>query len=220
MPRKARISTPAGTPRCGRCIRRWPLATPSRPTPAGNDAATVTAHGFEAVEQAAPTSVAFSSQGPAIAGGGDLLKPDITAPGDEILAGYMPSANPDGGHFGIMGGTSMASPHIAGLAALIKSANPDWSPMAIKSAIMTTAYQTDTEGEPIGREGSDAAATPFQTGAGHVDGQAMFDPGLVYDSDATDWIRYGCAIGQFQEVAPADTCEPPRPTTARSTRAI
>ncbi|MDA1362508.1 S8 family serine peptidase [Glycomyces luteolus] len=174
---------------------------------AGNDAATMTAHAFEAVTQTAPVSADFSSQGPAIVGGGDLLKPDITAPGDEILAGYLPTSTPDGGNFGIMGGTSMASPHIAGLAALIKSANPDWSPMAIKSAIMTTAYQTDTEGEPIGREGTDAAATPFQIGAGHVDGQSMFDPGLVYDSDATDWILYGCAIGQFQEVAPADTCE-------------
>jgi subtilisin family serine protease len=174
---------------------------------AGNDAATVTAHAFEAVEQTAPTSTAWSSQGPAVAGGGDLLKPDITAPGDEILAGYLPTSNADGGHFGIMGGTSMASPHIAGLAALLKSANPDWSPMAIKSAIMTTASQTDTAGQPIGREGTDAAATPFQTGAGHADGQSMFDPGLVYDSDATDWIRYGCAIGQFQAVAPADTCE-------------
>jgi subtilisin family serine protease len=174
---------------------------------AGNDAATVTAHAYEKVTQTAPTSAEWSSQGPAIAGGGDLLKPDITAPGNEILAGYMPSATPDGGHFGLMSGTSMASPHIAGLAALIKSANPDWSPMAIKSAIMTTAYQTNTEGEPIEREGTDAAATPFHTGAGHVDGQAMFDPGLVYDSDATDWILYGCAIGQFQEVAPADTCE-------------
>jgi hypothetical protein len=174
---------------------------------AGNDAATVTAHVFEAVTQTAPVSADFSSQGPAIAGGGDLLKPDITAPGDEILAGYLPTSNDDGGHFGIMGGTSMASPHIAGLAALIKSANPDWSPMAIKSAIMTTAYNQNTDGEPIGREGTDAAATPFQTGAGHVDGQSMFDPGLVYDSGATDWIRYGCAIGQFQEVAPAGTCE-------------
>jgi subtilisin family serine protease len=174
---------------------------------AGNDAATVTAHVFEAVTQTAPTSADFSSQGPAIAGGGDLLKPDITAPGDEILAGYLPTSNPDGGHFGIMGGTSMASPHIAGLAALIKSANPDWSPMAIKSAIMTTAYQENTEGEPIGREGDDPAATPFQIGAGHVDGQAMFDPGLVYDSGATDWIRYGCAIGQFQDVAPEGTCQ-------------
>jgi subtilisin family serine protease len=174
---------------------------------AGNDAATVTAGPFEAVTQNAPVSADFSSQGPAIAGGGDLLKPDITAPGDEILAGYLPTSNSDGGQFGLMGGTSMASPHIAGLAALIKSANPDRSPMAIKSAIMTTAYQTDTEGEPIGREGTDAAATPFQIGAGHVDGQAMFDPGLVYDSDATDWIRYGCAIDQFQEVAPAGTCE-------------
>ncbi|MEU5155161.1 S8 family serine peptidase [Glycomyces sp. NPDC021274] len=173
----------------------------------GNDAATVTTHGFEAVDQTAPVSTDWSSQGPAIAGDGDLLKPDITAPGEEILAGYLPSANPDGGHFGLMSGTSMASPHIAGLAALLKSANPDWSPMAIKSAIMTTAYNQNAAGDPIGRQGADAPATPFQTGAGHVDGRAMFDPGLVYDSDATDWIRYGCAIGQFQEVAPADTCE-------------
>jgi hypothetical protein len=79
--------------------------------------------------------------------------------------------------------------------------------MAIKSAIMTTAYQENSDGEPIQREGTDAAATPFHLGAGHVDGQTMFDPGLVYDSDATDWTLYGCAIGQFQELEPSDTCE-------------
>jgi subtilisin family serine protease len=174
---------------------------------AGNDAATVTARAMEPVEQNAPTSTAWSSQGPSLAGGGDLLKPDITAPGHEILAGYLPTSNPDGGQFGLMSGTSMASPHIAGLAALLKSANPDWSPMAIKSALMTTAYQTDTEGEPIQREGTDAAATPFHIGSGHADGQAMFDPGLVFESDATDWTLYGCAIGQFQQLEPADICE-------------
>ncbi|MDA1362481.1 S8 family peptidase [Glycomyces luteolus] len=174
---------------------------------AGSDAATVTAHVFEAVTQTAPVSTSWSSQGPAIAGGGDLLKPDITAPGEEILAGYLPTSNADGGHFGFMSGTSMASPHIAGLAALLKSANPDWSPMAIKSAIMTTAYNENTEGEPIERAGTDAPATPFHTGAGHADGQAMFDPGLVYDSGATDWTLYACAIGQLQQLEPADTCE-------------
>jgi subtilisin family serine protease len=151
----------------------------------------------ERERQNAPSVTAFSSNGPGLAAEQNLLKPDITAPGAEILAGITPD-NHGGNDYAALQGTSMSSPHIAGLAALLKSANPEWSPMAVKSAIMTTAYQTDRNGDPIQRGGADA--TPFDYGAGHVDGQEMFDPGLVYESSPTEWIKYICGTPEANKV--------------------
>jgi len=86
----------------------------------------------------APLTASFSSRGPLLAGGGDLLKPDIIAPGQDILAGVAPYTY-GGEYFSLLSGTSMSSPHIAGIAALFKELKPTWSPMAIKSALMTSA---------------------------------------------------------------------------------
>lgn len=147
--------------------------------------------------QNAPMMAAFSSNGPSLAAEQNLLKPDITAPGVEIVAGITPF-NHAGNDFATNQGTSMSSPHIAGLAALMKSEHPDWSPMAIKSAIMTTAYQTDQNGDPIQRGGADA--TPFDYGAGHVDSEKMFEPGLVYESTPTEWIQYICGTPEASKV--------------------
>ena len=68
-----------------------------------------------------------------------MLKPDVTAPGVDILAAVAPPGN-RGRDFNLLSGTSMSSPHVAGLGALLKQLHPDWSPMAIKSALMTTGY--------------------------------------------------------------------------------
>ncbi len=87
----------------------------------------------------APFTASFSSRGPLVAGGGDLLKPDLIAPGQDILAAVAPPGN-GGLSFNLYSGTSMSSPHVAGLAALLKDLHPDWSPMMVKSALMTTAY--------------------------------------------------------------------------------
>ncbi|GLZ82108.1 hypothetical protein Afil01_69150 [Actinorhabdospora filicis] len=143
----------------------------------------------------APEMGSFSSAGPAIAGGGDLLKPDITAPGVDVIAAVSPAGN-NGNNFQSYQGTSMSSPHIAGLAALVVAKHPDWSPMAVKSALMTTATTLDNAGKPIQRAGKDA--TPFDYGAGHVRIAQALDPGLVFDSNEVDWARYGCGLGQFQ----------------------
>ncbi|RRR99484.1 S8 family serine peptidase [Glycomyces terrestris] len=151
----------------------------------------------EYFEQNAPTMASFSSNGPALSAEQNLLKPDITAPGVDVLAGMTPE-NHNGNDFGAISGTSMSSPHIAGLAALMAAAHPDWSPMAIKSAIMTTSYQTDLEGDPIQRGAEDA--TPFDYGAGHVDAPEMFDPGLVYESDNLDWIQYACGTPEAYKI--------------------
>jgi subtilisin family serine protease len=143
----------------------------------------------------APIMAGFSSYGPAMAGSGDLLKPDITAPGVDVIASVAPPGN-DGKNFDAYSGTSMSSPHIAGIAALLKAKHPNWSPMAIKSALMTTASTKDTAGHTIQWAFGDA--TPLNYGAGHVVPGSAFDPGLVYDSGPWQWVQYACAIGQWQ----------------------
>jgi hypothetical protein len=132
---------------------------------------------------AAPFTASFSSRGP-LQASGDLLKPDIIAPGQEILAGVAPPNN-NGKLFDLYSGTSMSSPHVAGIAALLKSLHPGWSPMAIKSAIMTTASDV-----------LDGANTDplviFRQGAGHVQPTRAANPGLVFDSGYADWLGFLC----------------------------
>lgn len=132
----------------------------------------------------APITASFSSRGPLAAGSGDLLKPDVIAPGVDILASVAPPGN-NGNLFGLYQGTSMSSPHVAGLGALLKNLHPNWSPMAIKSALMTT--------------GSDVLDGPntnplviFRQGAGHVVPNNAADPGLVFDSNVNDWLAFLC----------------------------
>ncbi|SOC56871.1 S8 family serine peptidase [Ornithinimicrobium cerasi] len=152
----------------------------------------------------APVMAGFSSYGPALAGGGDLLKPDITAPGVDVAAAYHQDRTTGEPTFNSISGTSMSAPHIAGLGALLKDKYPTWSPMAIKSAMMTTARQTDDEGQPI--QWSQGDATPLNYGAGEVQPGRSYNPGLVYDSTSTDWYAYACAIGQLQLVGGAGIC--------------
>ena len=118
-----------------------------------------------------------SSRGPSLAADGDLLKPDIAAPGTDVLAAVAPERNNDE-DFALYTGTSMSSPHIAGLALLFKQKYPNWSPMKIKSAMMTTAKNLNGD------------KSPFSQGAGFVTPRQFFDPGLVFDSDFDDWTAY------------------------------
>ena len=125
----------------------------------------------------------FSSRGP----GGDWLKPDITAPGVQILAGHTPTPDavelgPPDQLFQAIAGTSMSSPHIAGSAALLFALHPDWSPGQVKSALMTTAK---TEG--VVKEDGTTPADPFDFGAGRVDLTQAGNPGLTFDESAADY---------------------------------
>ena len=90
----------------------------------------------------APSMASFSSRGPNAAAA-DVVKPDLTAPGMQVLAGNSPvsdpSVSPPGQLFQAISGTSMASPVVAGMFALLKQAHPDWTPAMAKSALMTTA---------------------------------------------------------------------------------
>ena len=133
---------------------------------------------------AAPFTAGFSSRGPLLAGAGNLLKPDLIAPGQDILAAVAPPGN-GGRSFDVYSGTSMSSPHIAGIAALFKQLYPSWSPMAIKSALMTT-------GTDVLDQGLTDAQRIFRQGAGHVKPLAATNPGLVFDSGFADWLGFLC----------------------------
>jgi hypothetical protein len=105
--------------------------------------------------------------------------------------------------FNMVSGTSMASPHIAGIAALLKDKHPSWSPAMIKSALMTTANNL------VGTYAASATASAdanraFAQGAGHVRPTPAADPGLVYDNGAVDWLRFICGTGQLA----ASECAP------------
>jgi subtilisin family serine protease len=138
----------------------------------------------------APLTASFSSRGPLLAGNGDILKPDLIAPGESVLAAVAPPGN-RGREFDLYSGTSMSSPHVAGLAALMKQAYPSWSPMAIKSALMTTGTDVLDGGTPAPNTNP---VLIFRQGAGHVAPNSALDPGLVYDSGFNDWLNFICGV--------------------------
>jgi subtilisin family serine protease len=142
----------------------------------------------------APGVTEFSSRGPTQNSAGNLVKPDILAPGNDVIAGVSPQ-NHGGNLYDTESGTSMAAPHVTGVAALLLSKHPNWPPMWIKSAIMTTAQQRDTAGKAILDLATGAAATPLEMGSGQINPGGAFDPGLVYDSTPTQWLQFTCGIG-------------------------
>ncbi|TFD11145.1 serine protease [Cryobacterium sp. TMT1-2-2] len=157
---------------------------------------TFTPDNTTATQTPVPQMAGFSSRGPVTADGGDLLKPDIAAPGVSILADG-PNAEGADPTFQFESGTSMASPHIAGLAALILGFRPLATPAEIKSVMMTTAKNTvDATGAPV--------TDPFAQGAGQVNPSSFDFPGLVYQSGPADWLAYLQGIGFDAGVEPID----------------
>ncbi|QIL90710.1 S8 family serine peptidase [Microbulbifer sp. SH-1] len=139
----------------------------------------------------------FSSRG-ANGGAPDIIKPDIAAPGVGIVAGISPVLS-GGEIYGALSGTSMASPHIAGVFALLKQAHPEWTPAMARSALMTSARQN------LKKSFGDEAADPFDIGAGMVQPANAFFPGLVYDAGLLDYFAFLCgAENQPQLMDPAD----------------
>jgi subtilisin family serine protease len=146
---------------------------------AGASATATIAQATLVLNAPAPDVASFSSRGPSIAGGGDILKPDFMAPGVDILASVAPPGNA-GKDFDIYSGTSMSSPHVAGIGALLTQAHPDWSPAAMRSAIATTADTTSRPGLSL----------PLNVGSGHVRPNLAADPGLVYDAGFADYLAF------------------------------
>ncbi|KAL9462276.1 hypothetical protein AB3S75_000310 [Citrus x aurantiifolia] len=147
-------------------------------------------------KKSAPEVASLSARGPNKVSPG-ILKPDIIGPGVSILAAW-PSSQENitktKATFEIADGTSMSCPHLSGIAALLKSTHPDWSPAAIKSAIMTTADIVNLEGKPIINNYNLLPADLFAVGAGHVNPSKANDPGLIYDIQADDYVPYLCGL--------------------------
>ncbi|GAV92224.1 Peptidase_S8 domain-containing protein/Inhibitor_I9 domain-containing protein [Cephalotus follicularis] len=152
----------------------------------------------------APVVASYSSRGPdvnnALLQTADVLKPNVMAPGSSIWAAWSPSSEGDpyikGQNFALVSGTSMATPHIAGVAALIKQKHPKWSPAAITSAMMTSADVFDNSGSPILAQSTNQLlpATPFDFGAGSINATRAIDPGLIFDAQFEHYVQFLCAV--------------------------
>lgn len=157
----------------------------------------------------APKVMYYSARGPdpedSSLDDADVLKPNLVAPGNSIWGAWSSlgtdSVEFQGENFAMMSGTSMAAPHVAGLAALIKKKFPSFGPAAIASALSTTASLHDKNGGPImaqraysNPDMNQSPATPFDMGSGFVNATAALDPGLIFDSSCDDYISFLCGI--------------------------
>ncbi|CAK7328295.1 unnamed protein product [Dovyalis caffra] len=120
----------------------------------------------------------------------EILKPDITAPGMHILAAFTEASGPTdlpGDRrrvpFNIMYGSSMACPNVSGIAGLLRTIHPDWSPAAINNARQPIANASLLEANPLNYD------------AGHVWPSRAMEPGLVYDLTTKDYVNFLCFIG-------------------------
>ncbi|OVA15840.1 Peptidase S8/S53 domain [Macleaya cordata] len=148
----------------------------------------------------APQVAFFSSRGPDPISP-SVLKPDIIAPGEDVLAAVAPNRPfmEKGSYdlvtdYALYSGTSMAAPHAAGVAALLKAVHKDWSPAAIRSAIMTTANPIDNTQSTIRDQWTGLTATPLDFGAGHINPNKAMDPGLIYDMEFQDYVEFLCSL--------------------------
>ncbi|MED6165244.1 hypothetical protein PIB30_097742 [Stylosanthes scabra] len=160
----------------------------------------------------APVMASYSSRGPNKIQP-SILKPDVIAPGVNILAAYSLGTSPTTllqdtrrFEFNVLQGTSMSSPHVSGIAGLLKTLHPTWSPAAIKSAIMTTGtihlYTTtrDNTNKPIQDAFDNDLANSFDYGSGHVQPDLAIEPGLVYDLHLIDYLNFLCASEYNQQL--------------------
>ncbi|EOX97702.1 Subtilisin-like serine protease 2 [Theobroma cacao] len=179
-----------------------------------NPTATIDFKGTVIGIKPAPVVASFTGRGPNGLNP-EILKPDLIAPGVNILAAWTDAVGPTGldsdqrkTEFNILSGTSMACPHVSGAAALLKSAHPDWSPAAIRSAMMTTASITDNKNQPMIDEATGKQSTPYDFGAGHLNLDRAMDPGLIYDITNNDYENFLCAIGYNPKLVQVVTRSP------------
>ncbi|WP_456405329.1 S8 family peptidase [Thiolapillus sp.] len=121
----------------------------------------------------------------------DIIKPDVAAPGVGIVAA-VGIDDPAPAAWGLLSGTSMASPHVAGAGALLKALHPDWTPAEMQSALMTTAVTTS-----VRKEDAVTPADPFDMGGGVVDlgAVAANTVGLVLDETKVNYVAADPSTG-------------------------
>ena len=169
-------------------------------TSASHYAVTAADDGGAAYDQETPAVAAFSSRGPLVnpllpAGASnltnDILKPDLIGPGVALWGAYKAVSSDAGAaqRFVLLSGTSMATPHAAGMAALVMQAHPDWSTSQIKSAMMTTARVKTNRGRDI-LDLKGGKASPWASGAGMVQGEKLLDPGLTFDISYNEYLAF------------------------------
>ena len=127
----------------------------------------------------------FSSAGPTDFG--TFLKPDISAPGLDVLSSTPPATT--GSTFSVFAGTSMATPHVAGAAALLLQRHPGWTEPQVKSALMSTAgpaWQDTTRTQE---------ASVLLEGAGLTNVQAADDPKIFTDPQSLSFQRIDVSTG-------------------------
>ena len=135
----------------------------------------------------------FSSKGPS--GTISTLTPTITGPGVSIYAAYADQQfghdghEPSAGDYNYLSGTSMSSPHLAGAAALVKSAQPTWTPDNIRAAMAMTATPT------VKKEDGVTAGDWFDMGSGRVQVDKAVASGLIMDETAANYEAANPNIG-------------------------
>lgn len=160
----------------------------------------------------------FSLRGPTPAPLANLTKPDVTAPGVDIYAAVPTSVDATG--YASYSGTSMASPHVAGAATLIRAVQPTWTPGEVKSALMMTTFNGGTK---------ENGSTPWDAddvGHGRVDLSKAARVGFVMNETKANYVAANPAIGgdvktlnlpSLRNVACSPTCQWTR--TVRNTLA-
>jgi len=151
---------------------------------------TVTATGSpiqEFVTSNADILAGFSSRGPPVletpadsaqSGVLDKIKPDVTAPGVNVYSSVPPFACATPPCYAFFSGTSMATPHVAGSAAVLKQLHPDWSPAQIKSALVNTAHR------PVGSSSTGLSTNnPMNRGGGRIDLGAASNANATVDTN-------------------------------------
>lgn len=160
-----------------------------------NHMATITAStGVQTVnEDRVDVLASFSSKGPGTTI--STLTPTITGPGVNIYAAYADQQfghdghTPAAGDFNYLSGTSMSSPHLAGSAALLKSAQPTWTADNLRSALAMTATPT------VKKEDGVTAGDWFDMGSGRVQVDVAVRSGLVMDETAANYEAANPNIG-------------------------
>jgi subtilisin family serine protease len=160
----------------------------------GDTGHTATIAGTQMIVDAAKyadITASFSSRGPnSTLATQKVIKPDIIGPGVDIIAAVATDGVRTPPELDVYSGTSMSSPHLAGAAALLIQAHPNWQPAEIQSALMSTSWTQD-----LVKEDWTTPADPFDVGAGRVDLNVASNAGFLMNITRTEYENADPATG-------------------------